>query len=105
MEVAVQDTPQTRATQNYRRRLSERGVCRFEVMGLESDRALIRSLAKRLARNDPEAAQIRESISRSVDPEKGRKGGILAALLRSPLVGSNLDRKSTRLNSSHPSIS
>ncbi len=92
----MQSTPQNRATRNYRRRLSERGVCRFEVMGLESDRALIRSLAKRLTRDDPEAAQIRESINRSVGAEKGRRGGIAAALLRSPLVGSNLDLERVR---------
>jgi len=92
----MQSTPQDRATQNYRRRLSERGVCRFEVMGLEGDRALIRSLAKRLVRNDHEAAQIRESINRSIGVEKGRRGGIAAALLRSPLVGSNLDLERVR---------
>lgn len=92
----MQSTPQNRATKNYRRRLSERGVCRFEVMGLESDRVLIRSLAKRLARDDQEAAEIRESLNRSIGSEKGRKGGILAALLRSPLVGSNIDLERVR---------
>ena|SRR5581483_10246743 len=85
------DTAQQRATRNYRSRLNERGVSRFEVLGLERDRPLIRSLAKRLARNDPEAARIREAVAGAIGEERGTKGRIAAALLRSPLVGSNID--------------
>jgi hypothetical protein len=97
LESAVQDTPQNRATQRYRDRLGERGMCRFEVMGLERDRALIRSLAKRLANNDPEAVEIRESITRSIGDKPGRKGGIYEALRRSPLVGADLDFERVRV--------
>src|SRR5260370_20522899 len=84
-------TSQKRALLNYRRRLNERGLARFEVLGLNSDRDLIRSLAKRLAENDPEAARIRSTISHAVSEEPSRKGGILKALRRSPLVGADLN--------------
>ncbi len=80
---------QRRAIKNYRRRLQKRGVSRFEVLGLNTDRDLIRSLAKKLAQDDPEAHRIRSEISRAVS-EQPQKGGILAALRRSPLVGADL---------------
>ncbi len=67
------------------------GITRFEVLGLESDRDLIRSLAKRLTLNDPEAAQIRHEVSQKIADEPFKKGGILAALRRSPLVGIDLE--------------
>ena len=66
-------------------------MAQFEVLGLDSDRQLIRSLAKRLARNDTEAARIRALVSQTIADEPPRKGGILAALRRSPLVGADLD--------------
>jgi len=44
---------QNRAMQNYRARLAQRGFTRFEIMALESDRALIRSLAHCLAAGRP----------------------------------------------------
>jgi hypothetical protein len=55
-----------------------------------SYRDLIRSLAKRLAEDDPEAARIRKAVGRTIAGEPPRKGGILAALRRSPLVGADL---------------
>lgn len=82
---------QSRALQNYRRRLVERGLARFEVLGLDADRELIRALAKRLAENGPDAARIRAAVSRTVSGEPRAKGGILDALRRSPLVGADLD--------------
>ena len=42
-------TPQKRALNRYRKRLGQRGMARFEVLGLDADRELIRSLARRLA--------------------------------------------------------
>jgi hypothetical protein len=89
-EVAV-DSSQQRAIQNYRARLHERGLARFEVLGRHSDRDLIRSLARRLAEDGPEAARLRAAVSQSLAGEPPRKGGILAALRRSPLVGADLD--------------
>jgi len=44
----MSDTPQKRALKNYRKRLNQRGIARFEVLGLDADRRLIRSLATRL---------------------------------------------------------
>jgi hypothetical protein len=84
-------TSQKRAIQNYRSRLSERGLARFEVLGLDGDRDLIRSLARRLAEGGPEAARIRAAVTQTISGEPPRTGGILAALRRSPLVGADLD--------------
>lgn len=82
---------QKRAIRNYRSRLSERGLARFEVLGRDADRDLIRSLARRLADDGPEAARLRAAVSQSIAGEPPRKGGILAALRRSPLVDADLD--------------
>lgn len=85
---------QKRAVRNYRNRLGERGLARFEVLGRDADRELIRSLARRLAEDGPDASRLRATVSRSISGEAPKKGGILAALRRSPLVGAdlNLDR-------------
>ena len=82
---------QKRAIQNYRARLIQRGFSRFEIMALESDRDLIRSLARRLAEDGPEAEQVRAAMKTVVAGEPPRPGHILQALRRSPLVGANLD--------------
>lgn len=82
---------QKRAIQNYRSRLSERGLARFEVLGREADRDLIRSLARRLAEDGPDASRLRALVSQTIAGEPPKKGGILAALRRSPLVGADLD--------------
>src|SRR5689334_3718586 len=89
-------TAQKRALENYRRRLGERGMARFEVLGLDTDRALIRAIARRLAANDAEAARIRAAVGGLIAATAPSKGGILAALRRSPLVGSDLDLKRSR---------
>lgn len=82
---------QKRAIRNYRARLEARGLARFEVLGREGDRELIRSLARRLAEDSPDAARLRAAVSKGVAGEPPRKGSILAALRRSPLVGADLD--------------
>lgn len=84
-------TSQKRAIQNYRSRLSERGLTRFEVLGRDADRDLIRSLARRLAEEGPEASRLRATLSQTIAGEPPKKGGIVAALRRSPLVGATLD--------------
>jgi hypothetical protein len=84
-------TSQNRALTNYRKRLTKRGMARFEVLGLDGDRELIRLLARRLADQGPDAPAIRATVSRSLAGEPQTKGGILAALRRSPLVGAELD--------------
>jgi hypothetical protein len=85
------NSAQKRALRNYRTRLVKCGMARFEVLGLNADRELIRSLAKRLAEDDLDAARIRAAVSRTIAGEPPQKGGILAALRRSPLVGADLD--------------
>ncbi|WP_342166385.1 hypothetical protein [Methylobacterium sp. SD21] len=85
-----------RATQTYRSRLGERGLARFEVLGREADRDLIRSIARTLAKDTPEATELRASVGRAMAGEPPRTGGILAALRRSPLVGANLDLERPR---------
>lgn len=82
---------QKKAIQNYRARLTQRGYKRFEVMALDSDRELIRSLARHLAGEGPEAEQARQAVKALVAGEPPRTGGILSALRRSPLVGADLD--------------
>ena len=87
---------QKRAIRNYRSRLGERGLARFEVLGLAVDRDLIRALARRLAAEGPEASPLRAAVSRTMAGEPPKKGGILAALRRSPLVGADLDLRRSR---------
>jgi hypothetical protein len=87
----MSDNAQKKALRNYRTRLVKRGMARFEVLGLDTDRDLIRSLAKRLAKDDPDAAQIRAAVSQTISGEPPKKGGILAALRRSPLIGADLN--------------
>ena len=82
---------QRRAVRKYRSRLSERSLARCDVLWLDRDRDLIRLLARRLAQEDTEAAGIRAAVSRTISGEPRRKGGVLAALRRSPLVGADLD--------------
>ncbi len=82
---------QKRAIQNYRSRLGERGLTRFEVLGRGADRDLIRSLARRLAEDGPEASRLRAAVNQTIAGEPPKKGGILAAIRRSPRVGADLD--------------
>lgn len=83
-------TSQQRAVANNRRRLAERGMDRYEVRGLKSDKTLLRMVAKRLAANDTAAAQLRCEIAQRVAAKPGHRGGILAALRQSALVGAEL---------------
>ncbi len=89
----MSNTSQKRAINNYRKRLNQRGMARFEVLGLDADRDLIRSLAKRLADDGPDAVRIRATVRRTISAEPPAKGGILKALRRSPLVGAELNLK------------
>jgi hypothetical protein len=87
---------QKHAIENYHNRLGERGLARFEVLGRDTDRELIRSLARRLAEDSPEASRLRAAVSQSIAGEAPKKGGILAALRRSPLVGADLNLSRSR---------
>lgn len=87
---------QNRAVQNYRSRLGERGLARFEVLGRDADRELIRSLARKLSEDTPEASRLRATVTHSMTGDRKEPGGILAALQRSPLVGADLDLSRSR---------
>jgi len=71
-------------------------LARFEVLGRDTDRDLIRSIAKRLAEDTPAASELRATVSKTIAGEPPTKGGILAALRRSPLVGADLDLTRSR---------
>jgi hypothetical protein len=80
------NSAQKRAIENYRSRLTERGIARFEIQALDADRDLLRSLARKLTEDGPEAGQLRRTIRQAVAGEPPKAGGILATLRRSPLV-------------------
>ena len=87
----LSNAAQNKAIRDYRARLARRGVARFEIQALESDRDLIRALARRLAEDSPEALEVRTAVQKIVSGEPPKPGGILQALRRSPLVGADLD--------------
>jgi hypothetical protein len=82
---------QKRAIKSYRSRLTQRGIARFEIQALDTDRDLIRALARCLADDGPEATEARAMVQRIVMGEPPKTSGILQALRRSPLVGAGLD--------------
>ena len=83
---------QAQALKNYRKRLTRRGMARFEVLGLAADRELVRTLAKRLAEDTPESAEIRATLSEKVAPDARKKGGILEMLRSWPIADLELKR-------------
>jgi hypothetical protein len=91
-------TPQIRAIRSYRKRLTQRGMARFEVLGLAADRELIRTLARRLAEDNSEAREMRALVHRTVAANPVAKGNILAALRRSPLLGADLNLARKQVN-------
>ena len=88
---------QLRATKNYRARLAERGIKRFEVMALGSDRELLRTLARRLSEGGPDVDKTRAAVKALVADEPAKQGGVLAALRRSPMVGVDIDLSRPRV--------
>ena len=90
-------TSQNRALKRYRKRLTQKGMSRFEVLGRETDRELVRWVAKRLAANDPGSARIRAALRDTSAEEQSKRGGIFEALRRSPLVGADLDLRRPRI--------
>ena len=88
---------QQRAIENYRRRLGAKGMGRFEVLGRDGDRELVRAFARQLAADGPDAVTLRRTVMASISGGPPKKGGILAALRRSPLVGAGLTLTRPRL--------
>ncbi|MFN4089290.1 MAG: hypothetical protein ACK4QW_09660 [Alphaproteobacteria bacterium] len=82
---------QRRAVASFRNRLAEKGLVRFEVTGRDADRELVRTVARRLAEGGPASERLRNAVRQNVGGAPPEKGGILRALLRSPLVGAELD--------------
>lgn len=87
----MSNAAQRKAIRNYRERLTQRGFKRFEVMALDTDRDLIRALARSLSEDGAEADRVRAAIRSAIAGEPPKPGGILAALRRSPLVDADLD--------------
>lgn len=80
-----------------RERKAMRGIKRFEVMAPETDRRLIHALARRLAEDGPKAERARATVRALIEDDFPARGGILAALRRSPLVGAGLDLSRPRV--------
>src|SRR5258708_39566751 len=72
-------------------RLAEKGLVRCAVPGRDSDRELVRTVARRLAEGGPEGGRLRSGVNQTISGGLPRKGGIVQALLASPLIGSELD--------------
>ena len=66
-------------------------------MAFGSDRELLRALARRLAKDGPEADKTRAAVKALVADEPAKQGGVLAALRRSPLVGVDIDLSRPRV--------
>jgi hypothetical protein len=81
----------TRASKNSRARPRKRVLTRFQVLGRDADRDLIRLIARQLAEGGPEADRLRAAVSEIVAGTPSKPSGILAALRSSPLVGADLD--------------
>lgn len=84
------------AVEKHREKIARQGLARFEVVGLKSDRELVRSLARKLAKKDNRASQLRAQIADAVDSGRRSKGALLAALRASPLVGADFDFSRTK---------
>jgi len=75
--------PDRRAIENYRSRLTERGIVRFELQALETDKDLIRALARKLTEEGRAAGNLGRAVQQAVSGEPSKPGGILSALRRS----------------------
>ncbi len=71
-------------------------MARFEVLGRDADRDLIRSLARRLAEDTQEASELRAAVSTSITGQPKQAVRILDALRRSPLAASDLNLSRAR---------
>ncbi len=81
---------QKRALQTYRSALAERGLSRIEIVVRAQDRETIRAIAKQLTEDGTQAAKLREAAGAPADKYVPKKGGIVEALLLSPLASSGL---------------
>lgn len=87
---------QKKAINNHRKRLARSGLGRFEVQGRIADKELLRTIARKLAEGGTEGAIVRQAVVSAVSNADERKGGVWAALRRSPLVGAELNIERVR---------
>lgn len=95
------DGSQHRAVKSYRERLARRGMARFEVVGLDADKTLIRLLARRLTETGPEADRLRATLQAAslAAPPRPRTGAdIMEAFRSSPMMGVDLDLERERVD-------
>lgn len=76
-----------RAVVKNRRAMRARGMERFEVRALASDKPLIRGLAKKLALDDEGAKKLRATLGEELAPRPRTGREIYEWLRASPLVG------------------
>jgi hypothetical protein len=83
---------QERATKAYRARLDDEGLGRFEMIAPKEDQELLRGLARLMSRDEAKRQMFRRWAAETLGlVQNGRKGGVVAALRKSPLVGVDLD--------------
>jgi hypothetical protein len=87
----VTSAAQKKAIKNHRKKLLGRGLSRFEVQGRITDKQLLRDLARKLAEDSSEAANVRKAVESAVTESNENEGGIWQALRRSPLVASAVE--------------
>jgi hypothetical protein len=84
--------PPKTALIRYRKRIASRNLHRVEVLATKSDAELLRALARKLTDDSPQAEGLRATLQRETEPPKSAaKGGLLRALLSSPLTGADLE--------------
>ena len=81
--------PQTKAIRNFRRRLKQRGIARFEVNVRKDDVALIRNVVRALS--NPDQEQTARALLREYFGTKPA-AGLKALLAAAPLDGMELSR-------------
>ena len=82
---------QQRAVANFRNRLAEKGLVRFEVTGRNSNGSWSGRSPDGLPRAGLNPTDSVQWSTRPIDGEPPPRGGILSALIASPLIGSELD--------------
>lgn len=78
---------QAKASLNYRKRLKEKGMQRFEVVGRVADKALLRAIATEIANDSEQAEKLRRELVKAVNPANN---SVLSVFDRPELRGLDL---------------
>jgi len=78
---------QAKASQKYRKRLEEKGMMRFEVVGRITDKVLLRALAAEIAKGSEQSEKLRRELVKAVNPENN---SVLSVFDRPELRGLDL---------------